>query len=289
MRICLFGFAFFFSLLMTPAFWRPQVLLSQDKTTGKNTEEDKSRRFTLEKNAPDSLRQYPLRIVNNGAFKVGEKLVYNIRYNAIDAGTGELWVREIIEVNGKPCYYITSLAESNDFFSLFYRVRDTVETYVDVKGLFPWQFEKHLHEGNYHKDDFIQFDPYQNRAITQDDTIQVPPFVQDILSAMYFVRTQDFSVGDTLYIDSYGNGKIYPLKIIVHRREPIRSLVGEFNCLLVEPVLKTPALFKQKGRVAVWVTDDHRKIPILVKSQIYAGKFKLGEVVVELVKMEGIN
>jgi hypothetical protein len=31
---------------------------------------------------------------------------------------------------------------------------------------------------------------------------------------------------------------------------------GTFDCLVVEPILRGPAIFSQKGRLTVWMTDD---------------------------------
>jgi hypothetical protein len=39
----------------------------------------------------------------------------------------------------------------------------------------------------------------------------------------------------------------------------------------VEPFLRGPAIFQQKGRVTVWVTDDQYRIPVLVKSKVVIG------------------
>ncbi len=268
------------------------LVMSHSSVPGQDNPTSRSDATPNEKNrwaALVDLASSSLRFVENKAFKAGEKLFYDIRYENIHAGKGVLSVQWSERFQKLPLYEITSLAQSNDFFSLFYKVRDTVKTLVDARGIFPWQFEKHLHEGAYHKNDHVIFDQPHRLAYTSDDTFQVPPFVQNVLSAMYFVRTQDFTVGDTLYIDSYDNGKIYPIKIIIHRKDIVRTLAGKFECLIAEPVLQTPALFQQKGRVAVWLTNDHRKIPVLMKSQIYAGNFKLGEIIVELEKMEGVD
>jgi hypothetical protein len=40
---------------------------------------------------------------------------------------------------------------------------------------------------------------------------------------------------------------------------------------VVEPFLRGPALFQQKGRVTVWVTDDEYRMPVLVKSKVVIG------------------
>jgi len=230
----------------------------------------------------------PLRVVANRAFQVGERLDYIVRYKMIVAGTSRLSVPEIVDVNGSSCYRILSEAWSNSFFSTFYKVEDKIQSCTDVQGMFSHRFEKRLREGRYKSDQYYEFDQVAHLAKSRKDTLAVPPFIQDVLSAMYFVRTQSLAPGDTVLVDNHSDGKVYPLRIVVHRREKINTRAGKFNCLVVEPFLRTPALFLQKGRVVVYLTDDHRKIPALMTSQIYVKKLNVGNIIVELEKMSGV-
>ncbi|MDZ7289732.1 MAG: DUF3108 domain-containing protein [candidate division KSB1 bacterium] len=234
-----------------------------------------------------------LRIVPNRAFRVGESLTYMIRYGQIIAGNARLSIPQIIETQGRPCYNIISEAWSNKFFSTFFKVEDRVESYTDVDGIFSWWFSKRLREGGFKLDHEVEFDQINHLAIMKQgskrDTMAVPPFVQDVLSAMYLVRTMNIAPGDSIFIDNHSDGKLFPLKIVVHRREKINIKAGRFTCLVVEPFLKTPALFQQKGRVVVYLTDDERKIPVMMVSQIYVKAFKLGSVIAEAEKIEGVS
>jgi len=229
----------------------------------------------------------PLRIVENRAFQVGEKLDYIVRYGRIVAGTSRLSIPDIVEVDGHPCYHILSEAWSNSFFSTFYKVEDKIQSFTDVQGIFTRRFEKRLREGHFKRDQYFEYDQVAHLAKGKNDTTQVPPFVQDVLSAMYFIRTQKLTPGDSILIDNH-DGKVYPLKVVVHRREKVNVRAGKFQCLAVEPFLQTPALFQQKGRVVVHLTDDHRKIPVLMTSQIYVKGLSVGSIIVELEKMSGV-
>ncbi len=229
----------------------------------------------------------PLRIVENRAFQVGEKLDYIVRYGRIVAGTSRLSIPDIVNVDGHPCYHILSEAWSNSFFSTFYKVEDKIQSYTDVQGIFTRRFEKKLREGHFKRDQLFDYDQAAHLAKGKNDTTQVPPFVQDVLSAMYFIRTQKIAPGDTVLLDNH-DGKVYPLKIVVHRREKVNVRAGKFQCLVVEPFLQTPAMFQQKGRVVVHLTDDHRKIPVMMTSQIYVKGLSVGSIIVELEKMSGV-
>lgn len=231
----------------------------------------------------------PLRRVPNRAFRQGERLRYRVRYGPIVAGTAELSVEETVVFRGRPCYRLVSTARSNSFFSRFYQVDDRVESLTDVDGLFTWWAEKHLREGSYRADRLSEFNPIARVIFSNKDTLaSTPAFVQDVLAAMYYVRTLPLEAGEEILLDTFSDGKLFPLRIEVLGRDRVKTPAGQFDCFVVEPFLQTPALFNQKGRIQVWLSTDVRRLPVLMKSQIYVSAFHLGAVVAELEQAEGI-
>jgi hypothetical protein len=225
------------------------------------------------------------RVVPNNAFNGGEKINFVIRYGIISAGSSTMSVPEITKINGNEVYKIVTEARSSAFFSAFYKVRDRVESYVDRKGLYSWRFEKHLREGGYQADRDVDYDQAQGWAIiNKKDSMRIPPCTQDILSSFYYIRTQKLEVGKSLFIDNHADDKLYPLEVKVHKKEHIKVKAGEFDCVVVEPILRASGLFKSKGRLIIWLTDDERKIPVQMKSKIF-----VGYITAELKDMEGVK
>jgi hypothetical protein len=95
--------------------------------------------------------------------------------------------------------------------------------------------------------------------------------VQDVLSAFYWVRTQDFKVGDVLEVEAMDNLKTYRLAVKVLDREKVKVKAGTFDCFKIQPVLLGEGLFKAKGEVFIWVTADEARIPVMMKSKIFIG------------------
>ena len=224
------------------------------------------------------------RSIKNKAFDIGEKLTFVIRYGPIKAGNAIMSIPDTVHVRGVPCYHIVSEAFSNKFFSSFYRVHDVAESHTDMKGIFSWHFEKHLREGKYKADRYVDFDHFNHVAVRGKDSLAVPPFVQDVLSALYFIRTQDLVVGQPISVDNYSDNKLYPLEVKVHKKERKRVRAGEFDCVVVEPILKAAGIFEHKGQLWVWLTDDERRIPVMMKSKIL-----IGSIIAELEKIEGVK
>lgn len=225
------------------------------------------------------------RNVRNLSFGVGEELFFDINYGFINAGSAQMRVLELVEWEGRPCYYIQTLAHTNSFFSSIFPVNDTVETIMDVVGLASWHFEKRLREGNYRSDRIYTFDQINGRTVYKGDTLDIPRFVQDVLSSFYFVRTQDLKVGSSVFVESFTRGEVKPLEIKVIRRETIKVPAGEFDCLVVEPLLQAAGVFRHEGKLTVWLTDDRLKMPVQMKSKVLVGAitarltdYRLGEI-----------
>jgi hypothetical protein len=100
-----------------------------------------------------------------------------------------------------------------------------------------------------------------------------PPFVQDVLSALTYIRTRPLEVGGEVAVDANSGGVTWPLVVRVRRRESIRVPAGRFQCLRLEPVLAGEGIFQAKGRLEVWVTEDIPHVPVLLRSKVKVGSF----------------
>ena len=225
------------------------------------------------------------RYIDNVAFGLGEHLKFDITYGFITAGYATMSVDKLIEFENRPCYRIVTTANSNSFFSSFYNVDDRVESIIDAIGLFSWRFEKNLKEGKYRAIRKFSFDQRNHKAEYNNDTTTVPPYVQDALSVFYFVRTQDLKVGESIFVDHYNDGKLYPMEIKVLKKETITVPAGTFECLVIEPLMQSVGVFKHEGKLKVWLTNDRLRLPVLMKSKVLVGSiaaeltsYKLGEI-----------
>ncbi|MCD6249046.1 MAG: DUF3108 domain-containing protein [candidate division Zixibacteria bacterium] len=211
------------------------------------------------------------RYLENLAFGVGEKFTFDVKYGFITAGTAEMEVMRLVEYENRPCYQIVTRANSNSFFSSFYKVEDRVESIMDATGLFSWRFEKNLREGNYSSDRQYAFDQRNHKVVYKGDTISIEPFVQDAISMLYFVRVQPLEVGKAFFLHNFIDGKKYNLEVKVLKKETVTVDAGTFECLVVEPITQSVGVFKHEGRLKVWLTDDRLRMPVLMKSKVIVG------------------
>jgi hypothetical protein len=206
------------------------------------------------------------------AFGVGEYFKFSLQYGPIKAGTATLSVEAVEDVNGLPCYRLASTARSNAMFSAFYKVRDRVESFVDVGELLTRRSTKKLREKDYRREERLDWDQVGGKITYGDGRlVDIEANTRDILGALYYVRTFELQVGDRIPLHTHDNEKSYDLWIEVLREETIDTPVGTFDCLVVEPHMETDGLFKRSGSLLVWLTQDDSHMPVMMQSKIKVG------------------
>jgi hypothetical protein len=227
-----------------------------------------------------------VRKTQNKAFNAGEYFRFDVNYGFVTAGEAILWVRDTI-YNDRPCKLVEFNLHSKPFFDAFYKVRDKYLTIIDAEGLFSWRFEQHIREGGFSRDFTAEFDQINHFAQTTKGKYAIPSYVQDIMSAFYYTRTLDFShfkPGEKLHLQNFYKDSTYELDVKYKGIQTVDVEAGKFNCIIVEPLAKEGGLFKSEGKLHVWLSNDERKIPILVSAKILIGKVEA-----ELIEYRGLS
>lgn len=213
----------------------------------------------------------------------GEKLTFKVKYGAITAGEATMQVREETYDDTVAVYRITTNARTTSFFDTFYKVRDEVESIWRKRDRVSLKFTKNLSEGsyrqlrvhNYYPDlNFTVYSKYSfSRGTFSDKTMDIPEGTQDILTALFMVRDMELTVGESVYIPVVTDGDTFNTEVKICKRERVNTIFGKIDCIVVEPILQGEAIFKQTGRILVWMTDDEHHIPVKLQSKIIYGSF----------------
>ncbi len=214
----------------------------------------------------------------------GESLTFTIKYGVIKAAEAKMEFTETTYKDSILCYQIRTTTRTNSFFDNFFRVRDKITSIIDKEKFLPYKFEKKLREGKYRQHRIHLYYPdlnltyylkYSNKKKEfKEIRMDIPDNTQDMLSSFFWVRDQDFQVRDSLLVNVTVDGRNTVTKVICHRIETIKSIFGKKECLVIEPIMQTEGVFKQTGRVLIWLTNDEFKIPLKLESKIIFGKFK---------------
>jgi len=211
-------------------------------------------------------------------FRVGEKLEFALSWIGIPAGTATLEVRSREAYKGIDAYSFLSRTWSNSFVSTFYKVDDRIEGFMNANDLSGLMFKIRQREGGYRSDKEILFYPEENQVeFTKNGKksfFTVPPATRDSMSAFFYLRTKKLTVGKDIVIDTFSNGKLLKVVVKILKRERINLGAVTFSTVKVQPLIKHNDIFKSKGDIFIWLTDDEFKIPVKIKVQVTIGYVK---------------
>lgn len=216
------------------------------------------------------------------AFQDGEKLTFTVKYGVVHAAEAILEARTDT-YQGNPVWYLSTNARTYPFFDVFFKVRDKVESWWDKSTLLPYKFSKTLQEGTYKQHRVMFFDQSKNTSSYHKwsykkqkynvEQVSILSASQDVLSAFYYIRNQSLVPGKTLSVNITIDGRSVATNVVVHRREKVKTIFGTMNCLVIEPKLKKEGIFRQSGKITIWISDDAYKIPVKMESAVSFGSF----------------
>ena len=215
-------------------------------------------------------------------FQVGETFAYIVSWKIFDAGIASLTLVDRLRSQNEEIYRFRAIARSTGIVSTLYKVYDIFESQVNVKDLCSRKIIKNIQEGNRQRSTVVTFDHKANQARLEDidlnrseippkrSEIPIPNCVQDVISAFYFVRTKNLRVGEILRFPINDGGKTYDVDVEVQAMEAIKTPAGNFQTFRLEPRV-FGGLFKKKGRMFVWLSNDAERIPVQLKAKIAMG------------------
>lgn len=128
------------------------------------------------------------------------------------------------------------------------RVRATEATFDRSKGKMTWTLR----------------DPNNPSAEPRHAITDFSGQLQDVLSAIYFIRTQRLEVGKSFEIFIGDGGKVYKIPVKVIEKKRMKTVLGRVDVLRVNPELFGPErlIDAENGEFSIWVTADARHIPV---------------------------
>lgn len=232
-------------------------------------------------------------VILNQAFKTGERLEYRVYYQSgignVTAGEAILTVEEWEEQytgSDKTVFHLTGEGNSTGVFNFFFKVRDKFQSFVDQQTLLPYVFLRETREGKFKKDDKVTFDRERLTAVSTSKTKKIPANVQDVISAIYYMRTfkvNDFDADSMFYLNFFLDDSVYTSAIKFQGRGYIKTKWGRILCLKIAPMMATGDIFADKYPMFVWVSDDENHVPVMGESEVIVGSIKM-----ELVGYSGL-
>ncbi len=208
-------------------------------------------------------------------FQLGESLTYDVRFGAIKVGTGRMRVIAQEDVRGRAAWHVRFSVSGG---TVFYRVNDVYESWMDVLTLNSLRYHQDLNQGS--RDRERRFEIYPDRSVYRETTrgTEERPSVDDPLddgSFLFFIRTVPLEVGQSYTFNRYFRPDRNPVVIRVLRRERIRVPAGTFDAIVLQPIIKTSGIFSEGGQAEIWLSDDNRRMMLQMRSRLSFGSLNL--------------
>ncbi|MDP1621086.1 MAG: DUF3108 domain-containing protein [Bacteroidales bacterium] len=226
----------------------------------------------------------------NTVFGDGEQIRYTVSYNWgpvwVDAGLVTFSVtRELF--HGKPSWHLKGTGKSFASYDFLFKVRDYFDSWIDPETFRSYDFRRNVYEGGYKLLNTLYFDNNAQLVIAntktnnnpkRTDTLRMRPCAFDMLSAIYYTRTMDFSElnpDKKKYITVLIDDAYYDIYIRPMGKEIVESTDGNrYRCIKFAARMVQGTIFKGEEDVLVWVTDDANKIPVYIEAKIIVGTIK---------------
>ena len=122
---------------------------------------------------------------------------------------------------------------------------------------------------------WTRFDENQSKPVDSRTIDFIEP-IQDVLTVLYFVRTQHLKPGQTFDIPLADNGQVYRCSVKVMERKRIKTVLGRVNAIRVEPaIFGDDRVVRSRGTLSIWVTEDARRLPVKAQIKVPLGTFDI--------------
>jgi hypothetical protein len=220
-------------------------------------------------------------------FENGEKAVYQATWNGMfSVATAEIRTVPTV-IDGKRVYQVRVEAKTARALDLIWRMRDTISSTFDAKGLMPERYTFKQRENSKVIDTEARFDPAAKQWSVNRQQVGKKPRVYyfdsnntlDPITAVYLARSTDFKVGDKLYFKVFGGRYQYLLELFVQNKEPVALSSGKtVEAYRIVPRVQNitkNGYATRFNEAAIWISADERRVPVKLSSKIAFGTVQL--------------
>jgi hypothetical protein len=177
---------------------------------------------------------------------------------------------------------------SKGFFSKLFnlRFREQIESIVEPRSFSVQTTRKvdeqgkraRVSEANYRdgKVKWIETDPNDHSRPPRSAEATFAGQVQDVLSAIYYLRTQPLEVGKNFEVTVSDSGVVYQVPVKVVEKKLKKSVLGRAEAIRVDPEVFGPKrMLSGEGQFSIWFTNDARRVPISARIKTKYGTFDI--------------
>jgi hypothetical protein len=100
--------------------------------------------------------------------------------------------------------------------------------------------------------------------------------VQDVLSAIYFLRTQRLETGKSFQLKVTDSGQVYEVPVRVTEKKRMKTVLGKVDAFRVDvDMFGAQRLIQSDGQFTIWMTADQQHVPVKARIKSDYGTFNI--------------
>jgi hypothetical protein len=221
-------------------------------------------------------------------FPYPEKLSYRVEWRLVTAGTATVQLS-----HPSPDHWQLELdLESAGMVNRLYRVLDRYKV-ISNDHFCASDSVLDAQEGNRHRLTRLTFESsrhkaqYEERDLTNNATfkrvLDVAPCTHDIAGALAAMRLMNVELGQSGTLPITDGKKMVNARFEARSRENVAIAGKTYHTIRYEAFLFDNVLYKRKGRLFIWLTDDADRTPVQLRFQL---GFPIGTISLALDKQQ---
>ncbi len=209
------------------------------------------------------------------SFPLKQTLTYSVDWRVFPAGIAILHFESAGDREN-----LTASADTIGAINLLFHVSDRFQSSFDRAKGCTYDFNKQTIEGRRKVNSTLHLDYAQNRAILDEKNLvtrqtkhvesTAPACLTDLLTGVYYASSQPIALGHNFVIPVFDNMRVVPVTMKIEGREEIRTPLGVFKTLRVQPTADA-GVVKNRGNIWIWYTDDEQHLPVQMRARLFWG------------------
>jgi hypothetical protein len=209
------------------------------------------------------------------SFPQKQTLTYSVDWRVFPAGTAVIRFEAAGDREN-----ITASADTSGAINLLFHVSDRFQSSFDRSKGCTDDFNKQTVEGRRQISSTLHLDYAQHRSILDEKNLitkqtkhvesSIPGCVTDLLTSVFYASSQPIELGHSFVVPVVDAMHIVPVTMKVESREEIKTPLGTFKTLRVQPTAAA-GVVKNRGNIWIWYTDDERHLPVQMRARLFWG------------------
>lgn len=212
-------------------------------------------------------------------FQPGEEVTLSVRFLKMHAADLKVTVNSI-NLDGRPVWPLEMHGETRGLFNAVHEVDETFVTYFDPASQASAGWDRQTSVDGADSTEQVRYGGGKAKvrrvepSKVKNASLDVPPNAHDVLSALYYLRTQPLAVGADVKVPIFTGKKSWNMDGKVLRRETVDVGGQQWDTLVVRCRTHFDGKFASDRDITMWLSADARRVPVKVEADFMIGTMR---------------